>query len=107
MVAAGAIALISSPTVRKKLRQLAVKGTSAIMGLSEKMTQPNQKMIHNQENYQFDFSTWEPELKKKENNAHPEEFHSLETDQSPKQEQTKQDRSNLSKEDSDKSGGTT
>lgn len=64
---AGITLLSTSPTARQKVRQLAVKGTSTFIGLSNKLTKRDSK----QENeYQFDFLNG-----KVENQEPPKEAH--------------------------------
>ncbi len=59
MVAAGAIALLSSSTVRKKLLQWTVKGTTAVIDVSEKI----KRRAENQQEVQpFDFANGNPDV---------------------------------------------
>jgi hypothetical protein len=61
MLAAGVIAIAASPTVRKKVRQLAVKGTAAVLDIADLIrNQVNRTNKSSQkEAFEFDFSKWE------------------------------------------------
>ncbi|MGA9173934.1 MAG: hypothetical protein WBZ33_08180 [Thermoactinomyces sp.] len=61
IITAGVVAITSSPAARKKLRQLAVKGTSAVLGLSDQLKGKVKKLRETgeKEKYDFDFSNWE------------------------------------------------
>jgi hypothetical protein len=59
MVAAGAIALLSSSTVRNKLRQWAMKGTTAVIGASEKIKSRSEDQ---QKVQPFEFSPGNPDV---------------------------------------------
>lgn len=62
ILTAGVVAIAASPTTRKKLRQWAVKGTSAFLTLSDQVKgKVDQfKKTDKQEIDQFDFSNWAP-----------------------------------------------
>jgi hypothetical protein len=75
IIAAGVVAVAASPEARKKIRQLAVKGTAAVLGLTDEIRSKVQGLRSpgQQEKHVFDFSSFagtgmkQPEQPEKKN----------------------------------------
>ncbi|WP_211663678.1 hypothetical protein [Lihuaxuella thermophila] len=72
LIAAGVVAIATSPEARKTIRRLAVKGTAAVLGLTDEIRNKvgDLKMPGQQEKHEFDFGSFaSTEVK------HPEQKH--------------------------------
>jgi hypothetical protein len=60
IIAAGVVAVAASPEARKKIRQLAVKGTAAVLGLTDEIRNKVQglRAPGQQDKHVFDFSSF-------------------------------------------------
>jgi hypothetical protein len=69
IITAGVVAVTASPTVRKKVRQFAVKGTAAVLELTDQLKKKWAKSTE-QEKFHFDFTGWQsPAVAKPEGTA--------------------------------------
>jgi hypothetical protein len=83
IITAGVVAVTTSPTVRKKVRQLAVKGTAAVLELTDQLKNKWTKSTE-QEKYHFDFTDWQsPQVVRPEEKAASSGLSAFSTDVQP------------------------
>jgi hypothetical protein len=83
IITAGVVAVTASPTIRKRIRQVAVKGTAAVMELTDQLKNKWSRSTE-QEKYQFDFTDWQnPVVVKPEGMAASGGLYAVSTDTQP------------------------